>query len=138
MKNFKVKIKDLLNLPKSETPLRHSSIWMPIVEELKILQKDSLNHSTLYVFTDLQENSNFFSVYKNRDLALLNNDIGNTKDIFLSRIGSFKTTNTNIKVVIVFQSKDLKQDVLFQKMLELYKLLFKKLQIPLEVKANIH
>lgn len=134
---FITELKEILTKNKTEKVLQHSSIWMPLVKELTLLQNDTIRNVTLYVFTDLQENSSMFSVYKTKDLLLLHRNIQKVKTLFLNSIGDFKKTNPNLSVIIVFQPRDLKEDVQFQKMVALYKLLFKELEIPITFKANI-
>ncbi len=115
-----------------------SSIWEPIVEELEYLQKDLQHQSTLYVFSDLQENSKWFSIHRYDDWKLLKTTPDKVKDLFLKQATSINRNNSNIKVVVVYQPANLKQDEIFSMLSALYSAVFNELGIQIEFTTNLN
>lgn len=135
--NFNKGVEDILNKPKDTSIYNHSSIWLPIIEELRILQKDSISKSKLYVFSDLQENTRWFSVFRVKDIHLLEYQTDDLVEIFLSKSEGI-TPSTLIEVIIVYQPKTIAEDELFQKLKQLYLQLFSRLGISIKFTANLN
>lgn len=135
--NFNKGVEDILNKPKDSSIYNHSSIWLPIVGELKVLQKDSISESRLYVFSDLQENTRWFSVFRVVDIHLLESKTDALVEIFLSKSEGI-TPSTLIEVIIVYQPKTIAEDELFQKLKQLYLRLFSRLGISIKFTANLN
>jgi hypothetical protein len=135
--NFNKDVKNILHKLKDSSIYNHSSIWLPIVEELKVLQKDSISKSKLYVFSDLQENTRWFSVFRMSDIHLLEFQADALSEIFLSKSKGVTSSNL-IEVIVVYQPKTIAEDELFQKLKQLYLQLFSRLGIPIKFTANLN
>lgn len=135
--NFNKDVHDILYKPKESSGYNHSSIWLPIVEELKILQSDSISKSKLYVFSDLQENTRWFSVFRIADIQLLESQTDALVDMFLCKSQEIKSSRV-IEVIVVYQPKTIAEDELFQKLKQLYLKLFSSLGISIKFTANLN
>lgn len=132
-------IDSILSIPKVDKVYDRSSIWKPIVEELKVLQKDTLNQIILSVYSDLQENNgDWFSVHRYNDARLLEQSPEKVKALFLQQSSGVIKGSANIKVVVVYQPQAIKQDKAFAKMQKLYVAVFAELDIPIEFKAQLN
>ena len=135
---FFTKMGAILSQPKDSTVHQYSSIWKPIVQELKVLQKDSFNQITLSVYSDLQENNgDWFSVHRYKDLMLLEKSPEKVKALFLQEASGVIKGNSNIKVVVVYQPRTIQQDKAFTMMRKLYTAVFEELGIPIQFISNL-
>ncbi|MDC9723427.1 MAG: hypothetical protein PSN34_11755 [Urechidicola sp.] len=134
---FNMDVSALLNKPKDSTTYQHSSIWLPLAEELKTLQKEDNSQITLYVFSDLRENTSWFSTYRTSDMKLLNNKSETIIELFLAKAKGL-TSSENIKVVVVYQPQTITEDEMFQELRMLYTQLFLKLGIDITFIANLN
>lgn len=117
----------------------YSSIWKPIVEELVYLQKDTINSTELYVYSDLQENnSEWFSVHRYKDMLQLERQPERVKELFLKHASRLKRTDSTIKVIVVYQPRTIKEDKAFALMKALYTSIFKELNLPIEFVSNLN
>ncbi|WP_242179031.1 hypothetical protein [Polaribacter marinus] len=135
--NFNKDVEDILNKPKDSSTYNHSSIWLPIVEELKVLQKDSISKCKLYVFSDLQENTRWFSVFRVADIHLLESQRDALVKMFLGKSQGIMPSKF-IEVIVVYQPKTIAEDELFQKLKQLYVQLFSSLGISIKFTANLN
>jgi hypothetical protein len=139
IKKFYTKMDATLSEPKDSTVHQYSSIWKPLVEELKVLQKDSLNQITLSVYSDLQENNgDWFSVHRYADLMLLEKSPEKVKALFLQQASEVAGGSSNIKVMVVYQPRTIKQDKAFALMRKLYTAVFAELGITIEFISHLN
>ena len=117
--DFNNDVKLLLNKPKDSSIYNHSSIWLPIAEELRFLQKEENTTTTLFVFSDLQENTKWFSVFRVSDIKLLECNIKNLVELFMSKAHGIQPSEA-VTVVVVYQPRTIAEDELFQKLKQLY------------------
>ena len=137
VKTFQNHIQQALKTVKDSTAHHSSSIWKPLVEELKSLQQLPNTNSVLYLFSDLQENSNWFSVHRYKDLQQLHTDKEAVWCLFLKQAEDIIASQT-LTVVVVYQPRTLKEDEAFSKMKALYQTLFQKLGIPIVFTSHIN
>ncbi|WP_299884263.1 hypothetical protein [uncultured Lacinutrix sp.] len=138
IKQFYTKMDATLSQPKDSTVHQYSSIWKPLVEELKHLQKDTISQTTLCVYSDLQENNgDWFSVHRYKDLMLLEKSSEKVKALFLQQASGVIKGSSNIKVVVVYQPRTIKQDKAFAMMRKLYTAVFGELGIPVAFISNL-
>ncbi len=135
--DFLSEMKTVLTKDKTTNPYKHSSIWEPLIKELIVLQKDTSFTTELYVFSDLQENALWFSVYKKSDLKTLKMTPKKIVDLFLYKASAITKGTKHLKVIVVYQPKDIQEDMAFKHMVNLYTTLFEHLQISIEFTANI-
>ncbi len=136
--HFKKDVRRILEQPKDFSKGQYSSIWERIVRELEVLQKNMQNQSILYVFSDLQENNaTWFSVHHYEDLKVLKTTPDKVKDQFLKHATSIIRYNPNIKVVVVYQPKDMKQDASFSMLSALYTSVFDELGVAISFTAQL-
>ena len=134
--DFKADIHVILNKPKDSTIYRQSSIWLPLIKELKYLQEYTNHSATLYLFSDLRENTNWYSTYQASDLKKLQNNPKEVIELFLNKAKEVQAS-PNITVVVVFQPRTVEQDILFEQLQELYTKLFLQLGIQIEFITNL-
>lgn len=135
---FSQGVEYLLNHPKDSTIYQYSSIWEPLVEEIKMLQEDSLGASIVYLFSDLRQNTLLFSTYSKSDMRLLKNEPQKIEKRFLEKAKTLSKKASTLKVIVVFEPQNRQEDMLFKQMKQLYKAVFKELQIPIEFTANLN
>ena len=136
---FHAKTDSILNKQIDTSDYPYSSIWKPIVEELVYFQKDTINSTELYVYSDLQENnSEWFSVHRYKDMLQLERHAELVKELFLKHASRLNRTNTNIKVIVVYQPRTIKEDKAFALMKGLYRSIFNELNIPIEFVSNLN
>ncbi|WP_114490714.1 hypothetical protein [Candidatus Ulvibacter alkanivorans] len=134
---FLSEIDALLERPEQEETYRFSSIWIPLMEEIAHLQKDSLSHTLLYLYSDLQENnSDWFSVHRRADMELLQNKPEEVMALFLERSAQIDRNWQGLKVVVVYQPQTMEQDRRFGMMRNLYEELFGELGIAIEFESR--
>lgn len=132
IEEFKSRIDSVLEVSNSEKTFNHSSIFKPMVEELIELQRDTLNKTTLYIYSDLQENNEWFSVHRYSDLKVLKSDPDIVRERFL-HIASGVTRNTaHVNVIVIYQPTTIKEDRTFALMKSLYTSVFKDLGIQIQ------
>lgn len=115
---------------------QYSSIWKPLLNELKYFQQDTVTATTIFLYSDLRENSRLWSSYRTADVMRLMNDFESVKTQFLSQAKAIKKSNT-IKVVVVYQPKTPLEDEHYGRMVRLYTALFEAMEIPIEFVANL-
>ena len=139
VKQFLSKADSILNSRVVKNDYEYSSIWRPIVEELVYLQRDSISSTTLYIYSDLQENNNeWFSVHRYKDLLQLEKKTNKVKNLFLDKAKAVSKTSSNIKVVVIYQPRTVKEDKAFSLIKTLYVDIFKNLNIPIEFVSNLN
>lgn len=136
VKLFKTQISKLLTQSNNKED-SNSSIWLPLIEEIKALQQLPNANSTLYLFSDLQENTSWFSIYNPKDKDQLEKNSSKIVELFLRQLDEQKSNNTQVKVVVVFQPRNQDEDASFTLMKGLYKKLFNHLDIPIEFTSNL-
>lgn len=134
---FRAQITTILDRTLNSLGKSHSTIWEPIVAELMELQGDTLQPAILYVYSDLRENADWFSVYSYPDYLLKDRDIERVARLFLDRALSVRA-NGKVKVIVVHQPKDRREDASFSQMVTLYRRIFNELQIPIEFVTNLN
>ena len=138
VKQYKQNIQQILDEPRDYSNNQYSSIWKPIVRELEVLQTHTDKISTLYVFSDLGENSpRWFSIYKSEDLNLLKQNPEKVVSLFLKEASSVQRHNPNIEVVVVFQPKNMHEDDMFMTLSKLYTSIFQELGISLSFVSKL-
>lgn len=116
----------------------HSSIWKPLLAEIMELQKNTLMTSSIFLFSDLRENSRFWSSYRKSDIEKLQNNFDAVIQQFLQKAAAVKNKQSDhIQVFVVYQPSSIEEDEQYEIMKNLYKTLFKELQISIEFVANI-
>ena len=77
---FKHDIDSVLTRTPSNKAKTHSSIWLPLIRQIEDLQNDTESHTTIYLFSDLRENSQFWSSYRTADVQTLRRDFAHGKN----------------------------------------------------------
>lgn len=90
----------------------------------------------LILFSDLKENDSWFSFYKPSDLKSLQNEKEKIVTLFLSQIPK-DTRIKDVSIIIIYEPLDANDNQEFRLMVDLYQTIFKKLDVPMTVKANL-
>ena len=139
IKQFYAQIVSLLQEPGEWSEHQYSSIWSPLVEELAHLQRDSSSQTALYLFSDLQENnSEWFSVHRYKDLVQLDTCPDKVEALFLEQASALRKGSLYITVVVVYQPKTMEEDKAFAKMRKLYTHVFAELAIPIAFVSHLN
>ena len=134
---FDKELEQILTISDSIFPASHSSIFQPIVSELKVLQSMPKQHSkTLIIYSDLMENNNWVSYYRPRDYLLLERNPERLVQYYLEKAKGL-SKNSNIKVHVVFIPNDNLENARFQKLQALYQNIFNQLGISIFFSANL-
>jgi len=136
VKSFEKQIHSLLGEPKDNIAFNNSSIWLPLVEEIKLLQKHE-RKAYVYLFSDLRENTKWFSTYRTSDLRQLKENIESAEQLFLERADGISASNL-IHITVVYQPQNLLEDEYYSLLRNLYAKLFDKLGISIDFVTNIN
>ncbi len=134
--HFNKNVHKLLTAPRDSNIHTQSSIWIPIVEELKILQSLSSN-SYLYIYSDLAENSPLFSIKNREDVRKLASDPDEIKTLFLDKAKDLMPSSDRIQVIVVYQPRTIEEDRAFMQMKELFSQIFLDLEISISFVSNL-
>lgn len=136
IKDFEASIEKVLHSQSRNTYHNYSSIWKPIVREIEKLQAYS-GAKLLLVYSDLQENNKWFSIHRRKDLQRLIKQSDEVKEQFLAEAKAIKPSDSLLKVIVVYQPKNMKDDERFTRLADLYRSIFKELDIPISFKTQI-
>lgn len=135
--NFKNQIIEVLSREQETSfPQTNSSIFVPILRELQALSNLEADRKELVVLSDLKENSTVYSWYAQRDYQILETDLERVVEIFLQHVPPNFAVN-GVSLQIIYIPKDAKDNIEFLKLVEVYKEVFKRLDIPITISANM-
>jgi|GEM_PF-2251995 len=137
IKDFENSIDKILFSQNGNGYHKYSSIWKPIVREIVKLQKYA-GEKHLLVYSDLQENSKWFSIHKRDDLHRLLTQRETVKEQFLGEADDIKQSDSLLEVIVIYQPKTIKDDERFSLLVDLYRSVFKELDIPISFKTQIN
>mgnify|MGYP001446102737 CR=1 FL=1 len=134
--SFKNRIIEVVTKEKDTFLQTHSSIFNPILRELQALSKLTADRKELIVFSDLKENSNFYSWYLSRDYKILNENPDLVVEKFLQQVPQdFDVSGVSLQIIYIpYDAKDNQE---FMKLVKVYKEVFRRLKIPLTISANM-
>jgi len=134
---FKKELKKMLQDSISEGK-QHSAIFKPLVKEIITLQQDSSSTSTIYLFSDLQENDpSFFSVYNPYHLKTLEQQPDKVKQRFMETAEGILGQAQKVKIIVIYEPTTIAQDQKFTQMKLLYQSIFKALGVHIEFHSNM-
>jgi len=114
----------------------NSSIYKPIAFELNRLSQRTSQNRSLLVYSDLEENTDEFSFYDNKNINLLRMDPGSIQKSF-EALAPLKNL-TGIKVYLIYQPKNNEADELYQLIAGFYKTLLESKGATVEITANVN
>jgi hypothetical protein len=126
----------LMNADSEKVGKVNSSIYKPIASELNRLSQRTSQNRYLLVYSDLEENTDKFSFYDNKNIKLLRMDPDSIKNYF-EALAPLKNL-TGIKVYLIYQPKNNQADELYQMIAGLYKTLLVSKGATVEITANIN
>jgi hypothetical protein len=114
----------------------NSSLYLPLAKELNRLSNSKASNRVMLVYSDMLENTDEMSFYKNETLSLLKTNPDSVKKYFESQL---KLENlTGIKIYLVFQPLNMKQDEVYRIVSGFYKNLFENKGATVEITAGIN
>lgn len=133
---FEKKLAHILSKNDSVVVADYSTIFQPIIRELRYMSKQVADKKQVFVFSNLMENSDLASFYATRDyLKLLKNQQSLVKR-FLATVPKFDTQGLHLHIIYIPHSQ--KDNVQFKALEKLYCELFKNLDIPITFSANVY
>lgn len=137
VKQFKEEVSDILENAGFETMNKNnSSIYRPIASELNRLSQSSAEHKYLLIYSDLAENTEEFSVYKDSDFELLQSKPDLVRQYFEKQA---KLKNLKgIKVFLIYQPKNRNSDNQYNIISAFYTKLLEDSGAKVEISANIN
>lgn len=135
VKSFKNNVRFILDSSQHQNTESYSAIWEPIVKEMKSLQGKEISY-TLYIYSDLLENSSWFSFYRKKDQRKLENRPKEIVELYLNKANGIKK-HSHLKVIVMYQPRSVKEDADYQIMVSLYQQVFDKLELPISFKTNL-
>lgn len=135
-RQFEKELQSLFQERDSLEPASHSSIFVPIVRELKFLASlpdASIKH--LIIYSDLIENSDLVSFYHPEGMRLLNHHQDILLKMYMEKTKTIPPIS-NIRVQVIFIPKNQTENTQFRKIQELYQKVFDELNIPIVFSAN--
>jgi hypothetical protein len=113
----------------------HSSIYKCIVAEAIQLRHSQARRKSLFVFSDVQENSAFFSVYNQYNFLVLKKNPEEIQNLFL---GIAKPANLNgVDIYFIYEPRSEKDNERFILMANLFKQIFTKAGALVFIEANL-
>lgn len=137
---FTKEFKALFSTKNSVVPTEHSSIFQSILNEVYHLEAmPKINTRSLIVYSDLMENTlNGISFYKVSDLKLLFSSPEKIALRLLSQVDRARLPKTpSTKVYVVYIPTDNGDNNRYKQLQEVYRLLFKELNITISFTANL-
>ncbi len=135
--DFKKDIATALESDADSLGRSYSRIWEPILAELRVLGQDSLQDATLYVFSDLRENTPWFSTYRYRDSIQLLEHPNKVARLYVDKAEEFVGMD-NVEMVIVFEPKTVLEDISFAQHKKLYQDVCDILGVSIRFTANLN
>jgi hypothetical protein len=133
---FKSEIGRIINeAKKGDYERKNSSIYIPIVRELTKLKASHSNRRILLVYSDLMENTQELSYYRNGDFIRLKEDPESVKKQ-LEQSGKADSLS-GIEIRFIYQPPDTKSDKRFREVSDLYKKMFEEKGAKVIVSASI-
>ena len=120
---FKAKLTTLLDSARSDTTGRnHSSIYLPIAEELKRLANSNAERKVLVVYSDLMENTPGLSFYNPLTFAEISSDPDKIKAMFFTK--AILPDLTGVEIHLVYEPKNAKDDANFRRVSDFFRQVF--------------
>lgn len=135
VRDFKNEVSQLIEPSADSVNQSQSSIFLPVIRELDHLSQMEGVKKELILFSDLKENS-WFSFYNLTDLKNLQNEKEKIVKLFLSQIPK-DTEIKDVSLIIIYEPLDANDNQEFRLIVDLYQTIFKKLDVPMTVKANL-
>lgn len=136
VRDFKNEVSELFEPSANSVNQSQSSIFLPVIRELDHLSQMAGAKRELILFSDLKENDSWFSFYKPSDLKSLQSDKEKIVTLFLSQIPK-DARIMDVSLIIIYEPSDANDNQEFRLMVDLYQTIFKKLDVPMTVKANL-
>ncbi|QMU63576.1 MAG: hypothetical protein GKR88_04300 [Flavobacteriaceae bacterium] len=134
---FQNNLIQLLTRKDSIIPSSHSSIFGPIISEVKILASlPEKTNKRIIVYSDLMENSNWLSFYRTRDVLLLQRHPEKLIKSYLQKAEGLENIS-KLSVHIVFIPKNNAENERYLRLQEVYTTVFDSLKIPISFSANL-
>lgn len=127
--------KSLANLYAKGGGRPQSSIYMPLVRYANMLAQSKASHKHLFVYSDLLENIDTFSIYRTQDSF----DIIRTPDAILDRLESQAVPSdlTGVSIYFLYIPKDRKDEQRHLQMAALLQKIFKKCHATVCIGTNL-
>jgi hypothetical protein len=113
----------------------HSSVYLPIANELNLLSQSSSQRKILLIYSDLMENDTNFSLYNKHTFSLLKSDPSKVKEHF-DAMQHLNNLN-GVEVYLIYQAKDNCSDLKYQILSGFYKTLLENAGAKVTITANL-
>ena len=136
IKVFRDKVEEIIADAKNDSIGKpHSSVYIPIADELNRLNKSHSQRRVLLIYSDLMENETTLSFYNGRVLELLKSNPDSAIKVFnkLSSLGNL----SGIEVHIIYQPTNTETDRIFQIVSEFYRKYLESKGAKVEISANL-
>ncbi|RZN78890.1 MAG: hypothetical protein EVB11_13115 [Winogradskyella sp.] len=137
MRGFGKDLEALLVRTDSLTPQDNSSIFLPIISEVKVLQSmDSTMDKTLIIYSNLMENNSLVSYYRYNDLWLLEHQPEVLLEKYLLKAKGINPSDS-LRILFIYIPENDKANTQYQNLQQLYRMVFDRLGIPISFSANL-
>jgi hypothetical protein len=113
----------------------HSSIYIPLANELNFLSAQHATHTVLLAYTDLMENLPDFSLYRKKDFNLLLQSPEKVRDYFLKQVPL--NDLHGIVVYLIYQPENTTDDYQYRIVSGFYKTLLENAGAKVTITANL-
>ncbi len=135
-RQFKKDIMGLFGESDSFEPASHSSVFLPIISELRYLASLPREHKKyVIIYSNLMENSGLISFYRPQGIYLLDHHPEMLLERYMEKTKGLPPI-FNIHVQIIFIPRDQAENARFQNIARLYQNVFDQLNIPIVFSAN--
>jgi hypothetical protein len=120
---------------KDKVGRRHSSIYLPIANELALLSQSSSQQKILLIYSDLMENDTNFSFYNKHIFTMLKNSPDKVREHFTAEqpLGNLH----GIEVYLIYQPKNACTDLEYQVVSGFYKTMLESAGAKVTITANL-
>jgi hypothetical protein len=133
---FKAKLTALLDSARSDTTGReHSSIYLPMAEELTRLANSNADRRVLIVYSDLMENTSGLSFYNYKTFAQIDSGPDKIKSKFLAKAKLPDLTGVEIR--FIYEPKNAKADNDFRRVSNFFRRMFEEQGAKVSISANL-
>ncbi|NVN95460.1 MAG: hypothetical protein HXX18_09285 [Bacteroidetes bacterium] len=125
-----------VNSEKEKIGKDYSAIYEPIAKELNRLSQHKADKKYMLIYGDLMQNTDEISFYDKNVFEKLKSNPDKIKQYFNSQVSL--NNLGGIKIILLFQPNNIKQDVEYKVVSEFYKKLFEEKGAKVEITANLN
>ena len=116
----------------------HSSVFVPVLNELKTLSNiKSTNRKTLILYSDLMDNNEWISFYRQTDKKGLYAQSKQLVKLFTDKLANIQV-DESIRIIVIYQPRDVHDNIRYKHLRWLWREVFTSRNIHISFSANLN